>query len=84
MVEAFLYAVVLFSAFGPEDCSLSVGNDELGSRMFASAIHERRRTPAALFHPLAVFFQYERIVVVPRITVYLRIVTAVPLHAETS
>jgi len=84
VVEDFLHAVASTSAFGPEDSPLSVGNDELGSRMFASAIDERRRTPAALFHPLVVFFQNERIVVVPRITVYFRIVTALPLHAETS
>ena len=46
-----------------------------------------RRTASHIrdtFHPFAVFFQDERIVVVPRITVYFRIVTALPLHAETS
>ena len=61
-----------------------MGNDEFGIWMFASAIDERCRTSSTLFHPLAVFFQDERIVVVPRITVYFRIVAALPLHAEAS
>jgi len=80
VVEDFLHAVVS-SVFGPEDSSLSVGNDELGSRFFA--IDERCPTAVALFHPLAIFFQDERIVVVPRSAVYFRIVSALPLHDET-
>jgi len=81
--EGSLQAVASSSVFCPEDYPLSVGNDEIGSRMFASAIDEWRRTSAALFHSLAVFFQDERIVVVTRITVYFRIVTDLPLHSET-
>ena len=83
-VEDDSLQAVASSVFCPEDYPLSVGNDEIGSRMFASAIDERRRTSATLFHPLAVFFQDEQIIVVPRNTVYFRIVTALPLHAETS
>ena len=77
----FLHAV-LSSVFGPEDSSLSVGNDELGSRLFA--IEERCPAAVALFHPHTIFFQDERIVVVPRSAVYFRIVSALPLHDETS
>ena len=58
-----------------------VGNDELGSRFFA--IDERCPAAVALFHPLAIFFQEERIVIVPRSAVYFRIVSALPLHDET-
>ena len=68
--------------FGPEDSPLVVRNDELGSRIIA--IDERRRTHAALFHSLVVFFQDERVVVVPRSAVYFGIIAALPLHDETS
>jgi len=46
------------------------------------AIGEQRRTAAALFNPLAVFFQNKLIVIVPRSAMYFRIVTALPLHNE--
>ena len=80
VIEYFLRAV-MSSVFGPEDSSLSVRNDELGSRFFA--IDKRCPTAVAVFHPLAIFFQDERIVVVPRSAVYFRIVSALPLHTET-
>ena len=67
------------SVFSPEDSPLS--DDELGSRFFT--IDERRPAAVALFHPLAIFFQEERIVIVPRSAVYFRIVSALPLHDET-
>jgi len=80
VIEYFLHAVVS-SVFDPENSSLSVGNDELGSRFFA--IDKRCPAAVAVFHPLAIFFQDERIVV-PRRAVYFRIVSALPLHDETS
>jgi len=57
VIKDFLHAVAS-SVFGLEDSPLSVGNEELGIRMFA--IGEQGRTAAALFHPLAVFAQNKR------------------------